>query len=184
MVDMIEATRTQPNASFRRVQGSVSIEQSAFASRIALRAKEDAVGPLSTALGLVLPTRPKTSSVSGLRSALWLGPDEWLVIDQSGGDLMAVCATVDAIHSSADISHRNTAFIVSGEDAADVLNAGCPQDLSLAAFPVGAVSRTLFGKAEVVIFRVTEDTFRLECWRSFAEYVGGLLGEAVSEVIF
>jgi sarcosine oxidase subunit gamma len=73
---------------------------------------------------------------------------------------------------------------VSGEDAADVLNAGCPQDLSLAAFPVGAVSRTLFGKAEVVIFRVTEDTFRLECWRSFAEYVGGLLGEAVSEVIF
>lgn len=184
MADMVEATRTQPNASFRRIHGSVSIEQAAFATRISLRAKSDAVAALSTALGLVLPVKPKTSSVSGLRSALWLGPDEWLVIDMSGGDLMAVCATADAMHSAVDISHRNTAFIVSGEDAADVLNAGCPQDLSLAAFPVGAVSRTLFGKAEVVLYRVTDDTFRLECWRSFAEYVGGLLREAASEVIF
>lgn len=184
MAETAVANRTVPNASFRRIQGGVSIEPAAFAARISLRAKADAVAALSSALGLVLPTKPKTSSVSGLRSALWLGPDEWLVIDQSGGDLMGVCASAGAMHSAVDISHRNTAFIISGDDAADVLNAGCPQDLSLAAFPVGAVSRTVFGKAEVVIFRVTEDTFRLECWRSFAEYVGGLLNEASAEVIF
>jgi hypothetical protein len=40
-------------------------------------------------------------------------------------------------------------------------SAGCPQDLSLETFPVGACSRTMFGKAEIVLFRTEEDTFRV-----------------------
>lgn len=84
-------------------------------------------------------------------------------------------------HSATDVSHRNVAMTVSGEGAEATLNAGCPQDFSLSAFPVGACSRTLFGKAEVVIFRVAEDTFRVECWRSFADYVFGLLEEGARD---
>ena len=39
------------------------------------------------------------------------------------------------------------------------VNAGCPQDLSLAAFPVGACSRTILGKVEIVLLRTAEDSF-------------------------
>ena len=72
---------------------------------------------------------------------------------------------------------------MSGAGAEAALNAGCPQDLSLASFPVGACSRTVFGKAEVVLLRTADDTFRVECWRSFATYVGGLLQEAAQDVM-
>ena len=35
---------------------------------------------VSKALGVKLPQKPKTSASDGGRTALWLGPDEWLVL--------------------------------------------------------------------------------------------------------
>ena len=65
--------------------------------------------------------------------------------------------------------------------AADVLSAGCPLDLDLDEFQVGMCTRTLFGKAEVVIWRTATSSFRLEVWRSFAAYVIGLLDAAIGD---
>ena len=59
-----------------------------------------------------------------------------------------------------------------------VLNSGCPQDLSLDAFHVGSCSRTILGKSEVVLFREAENRFRVECWRSFFDYVWKYLADA------
>lgn len=181
MADLVPATRTTILDGAQGGSAGVTIKMAAPAFRIALRAKPDAVEALSQALDIALPTRPKSSATSGLRSALWLGPDEWLVIDQGESDLMATLSNVSGLYSATDVSHRNTAVIVSGTNAATAINAGCPQDLSLETFPVGACSRTLLGKAEVVLLRVADDTFRVECWRSFAEYVFGLLDEGARD---
>ncbi len=151
------------------------------ASRISLRAKPDAVAGLSKALGVTLPVKPKTSAAKGDRVALWLGPDEWLVIDEAEGDLLADCAGVKALHSAVDVSHRNVAISVAGPNAEATLSGGCPQDLSLAVFPVGACSRTILGKVEIVVLRTAEDAFRVECWRSFADYVFGFLGDSARD---
>ena len=112
---------------------------------------------------------------------MWLGPDEWLVIDENGTDLVGLAASAGVLHSAANISHRNTAIIVSGPGAEATLAAGCPQDLSLQVFPVGACSRTLFGKAEVVLLRLDDETFRVEVWRSFSDYAFGLLAEGAED---
>jgi len=149
--------------------------------RISLRAPAASVGALSEALGLSLPLKPKTSASKGSRTALWLGPDEWLVIDDGAKDPLEACAGVEALHSAVGISHRNVAFSVNGPAAANTVNAGCPQDLSLAAFPIGACSRTILGKVEIVLLRTGEDAFRVECWRSFSDYVFTFLTEAARD---
>jgi sarcosine oxidase subunit gamma len=177
MADPVTTIRTLPLGGFHGGSASVTLKPAAPASRISLRAKGADIAKLSAALDLVLPEKPKTSASSGLRQALWLGPDEWLVIDQGASDLIEACVASQAIYSATDVSHRNTAIIIAGAGAEAALNTACPQDLSLTAFPVGACSRTVFGKAEVVLLRVTEDTFRVECWRSFSSYVAGLLQE-------
>ncbi|WP_336069171.1 sarcosine oxidase subunit gamma [Nitratireductor rhodophyticola] len=151
------------------------------ATRLSLRAPKTAVKSLSKTLGLDLPQRPKTSSAKDGRAALWLGPDEWLVIDENEADLLGACAGIRAFHSAVDVSHRNTAVLVSGSRAEAVLNAGCPQDLSPDAFPVGACSRTVFGKAEIILWRTEGDAFRVECWRSFSDYVFMLLEAAARD---
>jgi sarcosine oxidase subunit gamma len=177
------AMMRQPNDA--RIAGSAvaTVASAEFASRLTLRARPDAVAPLSKALGVKLPEKPKTSARSrnGMRTALWLGPDEWLVIDESGADLMAACAKVKQLHATVDVSHRNVALVVSGKGAETALKAGCPQNLSLELFPVGACSRTMLGKVEVVIVRTAEDAFRIEHWRSFSDYVFGFLEEAARD---
>jgi sarcosine oxidase subunit gamma len=151
------------------------------AERISLRAPQASLAALSKALGVTLPVKPKTSATKGGRTALWLGPDEWMIIDEVGNDPLADCAKVTALHSAVGISHRNVAISVSGPAAAVTVNAGCPQDLSLDAFPVGAASRTILGKSEIVLLRTAADSFRVECWRSFSDYVFTLLSEAASD---
>ncbi|MEP9387954.1 sarcosine oxidase subunit gamma [Mesorhizobium sp. KR9-304] len=151
------------------------------AHRISLRAPAASVAALSEALGLTLPQKPKASASEGSRSALWLGPDEWLVIDDGASDPLKACAGVEALHSAVGVSHRNVAISVTGPGAANIINAGCPQDLSLVAFPVGACSRTVLGKAEIVLMRTAEDAFRVECWRSFSDYVFTFLTDAAQD---
>lgn len=151
------------------------------AERISLRAPEASIAALSKALGVVLPQRPKTSAAKAGRTALWLGPDEWLVIDESGKDPLADCASISVLHSAVGISHRNVAISVTGPAAAATINAGCPQDLSLDVFPVGAASRTILGKVEIVLLRTAADAFRVECWRSFSDYVFTFLSEAARD---
>ncbi|MGX9573494.1 sarcosine oxidase subunit gamma [Mesorhizobium sp. f-mel] len=151
------------------------------AERISLRARDASVAALSKALGVTLPQKPKTSAAKAGRTALWLGPDEWLVIDEVGKDPLADCAEVTVLHSAVGISHRNVAISVTGPAAAATINSGCPQDLSLDAFPVGAASRTILGKVEIVLLRTASDAFRVECWRSFSDYVFTFLSEAARD---
>lgn len=151
------------------------------AERISLRAPAASIASLSKALGSTLPAKPKTSVSKAGRTALWLGPDEWLIIDEGGKSPIEDCAKVKALHSAVDISHRNVALAVTGPGAEATLNAGCPQDLSLSIFPVGAASRTVLGKVEIVLLRTAPDAFRVECWRSFSDYVFDLLSEAAHD---
>jgi sarcosine oxidase subunit gamma len=160
--------------------GKVTVAVLPPAERVGLRAPAASVAALSKALGVKLPQRPKSSASEGRRHVLWLGPDEWLVLDE-GGNPLADLAEVKALHSAADVSHRNVGIAASGAAVEATLSAGCPQDLTLSAFPVGACSRTLMGKVEIVLLRTAEDAFRVECWRSFSDYVFDFLDEAAKD---
>jgi sarcosine oxidase subunit gamma len=120
------------------------------------------------------------------RCAARLGPDEWLLI---GAPLDAETmsseigrALAGRVHALVGISHRDVAVEVAGPHAARILNAGCPLDLDPRVAPPGFATRTLLGKAEIVLFRLTDARgFRVECGRSFARYVLGFLLEAARD---
>ena len=175
------AQRTLPLAGVHGGSASVRLTPAQPAERISLRARAEDVAALSQALGVGLPTKPKMSASANGRTALWLGPDEWLVIDEGGASvadgLVAACAASGVVHSAVDVSHRNTAIVAEGSGAAAAINAGCPLDLSLKSFPVGACTRTIFGKIEIVLLRTGEEAFRVEVWRSFSDYAFSLLAE-------
>jgi sarcosine oxidase subunit gamma len=131
---------------------------------------------LGASLGLALPAR-LSSTVANDRALLWLGPDEWLLMVGTP-DLPAPPAEGEG--SVVDVSHRQIGLVADGPLAALVLASGCPLDLRLTAFPVGMVARTIFHKAEIVLWRQTETRFHIEVWRSFAPYVVSQAGEALA----
>jgi sarcosine oxidase subunit gamma len=167
-----------------RVAGA-SVRAAAPAARFVFRGRDAAVAAAGSALGMPLPLEPCRASQSVGRIALWLGPDEWLLIaPRSEGELVAsvLAKTLsDVPHALVDVSDRNAALIVSGPAVEDVLSAGCPLDLDQAAFPVGMCTRTLFAKAEIVLWRTAATEFRIEVARSFLPYVEGVLAVAVRD---
>lgn len=181
MADIQFAERTLPLSGRFGGSSVARLVVAEPATRLSIRAGEETLGVLSGALELDLPRKALTASGGDGRFAFWLGPDEWLVIDEFGEELLERLRHIDATFSAVDISHRNVAIMVDGPGASATLNIACPMDLRTTAFPVGKVARTVFGKAEIILHRKDENTFRVECWRSFASYVFGLLDEGAKD---
>ncbi len=163
--------------------GRVLVTPLPSATRFALRAKPEQMQAAGVAFGVALPTTACRAQASGTRAALWLGPDEWLLLAEAQAEaaIKAAFAAITAPLSLVEISHRNIAIELRGEGVTYALAAGCPLDLDLSAFPVGACTRTLFGKCEVVLWRSAPVTFRMEFWRSYADYVWALLAIACAD---
>lgn len=168
--------RSVPLVSF------VGLQPMPLLARFSLRGE---LAALAGALSIPI-SRSACRAVEGeLCAALWLGPDEQLLLapEQNGARLMqALQAGLASVpHSLVDVSHRQTGFEVSGLAARRLLNAGCPLDLADPAFPIGMCTRTLFEKSEIVLWRTAPDTFHIEVARSFAPYLTGLLAEVARE---
>jgi sarcosine oxidase subunit gamma len=152
------------------------------ATRFVLRGGEAAAGAACATLGLDPPAAINRAAGAPARGAARLGPDEWLLIaaGEDGATLAARlrAALAGAPHSLVEVSQRQDGLVLDGALAAIVLSSGCPLDLRAAAFPVGAATRTLFHKAEIVLWRTAAERFHLEIVRSFAPYVVGHLAEA------
>lgn len=175
------ATRDNPVSGMKFANSCVTLETAPPAARVSLRATARGATDYGKKIGIELPTKPGLSNSKSGLSALWIGPDEWLIIDEKNDVSKLIPTRKSAQISVTDISHRNVAFLLSGEGAANTLSSGAPRDLSLDAFPVGCTSRTILGKTEIVLLRTGKTSFRLECWRSFAPYVWELLCDGAKD---
>ena len=181
----LEATRHGPLEG-RALPANAQVMAVALApaSRWILRGGADAALAVAPAFGVEPRLGPLQSAYVGERAALWLAPDEWLLIaDDTPVELEAAMAAAlsGVFHSLVDVSHRQVGIDIEGPGAARGLAAGCPLDLDLPAFPVGMVVRTLFFKAEVTLWRRAAARFRLEALRSFSPYVAAALTQAARE---
>ena len=156
------------------------------ACRWVLRGDESVRSAAEAALGLPIPAQACRAGTSGERAALWLGPDEWLLIAPDGQEGLGARvgrALEGRPHSLVEVSHRQVGLLVHGNEATTLLASGCPLDLAEQAFPVGMCTRTVLAKAEVVLWRTGASEFRLEVWRSFAPYVARYLAESARGTI-
>lgn len=158
----------------------VTITERAPTTRIALRTADPA--GTGIALGTALPSRIGDRSAEGGRTALCLGPDEWLIeAPESERDaLLADLAKIPGPHSAVEVSDREITWSLEGPAVLTLLATGAPRDL--AAMPVGSGARTIFDTAQVVLVREAPDRFRLTVWRSFAPHVRALLALAEREL--
>jgi sarcosine oxidase subunit alpha len=168
-------------APVARPSDVVQLTVLAATTRLSVRAGSAAATAIGLALGVLLPSVPCRSIISRDRAALWLGPDEWLILaPESAFDLAAQAtrAIGEQAASIVDVSHRSQTLEITGPRAEWCLNGFCALDLDLHGFPVGMCTRTVFGKAEVVLWRIAPEVFHLDVARSFVPYVWGCLEEA------
>ncbi|HUG04097.1 MAG TPA: sarcosine oxidase subunit gamma family protein [Steroidobacteraceae bacterium] len=160
----------------------IELSQLAPATRFILQGGAAARAAAGEAFGVPLPESACRANARDGRAALWLGPDEHLLLGPADErDMLAAeleSALAGLAHSLVDVSHRQVAWLLSGAHASELFNTGCPLDLDVSEFPPGMCTRTLLGKAEIVVWRTGAEAFHLEVWRSFADYVLAWLREA------
>jgi sarcosine oxidase, subunit gamma len=179
MVDLSTALQQQTVAS------SPLLRQLPPVSRLVLRGGSSALAAAADALRLPRDETPCRAMHNEVIAALWLGPDERLLIGPADAAAEMTELLQQALtglpHSVVEISHAQVGLEVSGPGAADALNIGCPLDLDPASFPLDTCTRTVFAKAQIVLWRTAPDTFRVETARSFAPYVTKILALAARE---
>jgi sarcosine oxidase, subunit gamma len=131
------------------------------------------------ARALRLPREPNTVVAEGERHTLWLGPDEWLVVEP-GGDPAAIAAELEGCAegwvTTVDLSSNRVAF----DTTRDVLAGGCALDLHPRVFGPGRCAQTLLARAPVILEALPGGAFRVLARASFAAYVGAWLLDAAS----
>lgn len=167
-----------------------AIREVAFVSQLNLRG--NAADPAFAAavrgvLGRDLPVTANTWTSGNDCTALWLGPDEWLVVAPDGrnealhGALRAALKGVH--HSVTDVSANRTILEVSGEHARLVLAKGCPLDLHASALAAPQCAQSVLAKAQLILQCLdSRPTFRLFVRISFAPYVAEWLTDAAAEL--
>lgn len=149
------------------------------------------ISAVGRCLELVLPGEPVTSASRGGLTAIWLGPDAWL-ITCPGPDVPTYMASLrEALHgvhaAITDVSDGRVALRISGPSARATLAKGCPLDLHPGAFRAGMAAQSLLAKASVLIHLVedeaaaTSPAFDVYIGRSFAHYLFAWLEDAGRE---
>jgi sarcosine oxidase subunit gamma len=157
---------------------TVSLREVPFISQVNVRLQpqSDLAALAAEALGLALPALPNTTATGGLRTALWLGPDEWLVVGPDGDAPIVEASLRQALHaewrSVVDVSANRAVLELRGPWARLALARGCPLDLHPRQFGSASCAQSLLAKAQVILWqRDDQPTYWIFARASFAVYV-------------
>jgi sarcosine oxidase, subunit gamma len=172
----------------------VQLGEIAFPGQIGLRldASDEAIlKAAQTALGFPLPVEANAATNKGATTALWLGPDEWLVLtpDAKADTLQLALKKALQDHHAAvfDVSDSRVVLSLGGENARDVLKKGCGLDLHPRSFGPGQCAQSTLALAHVLIHQTAINkktgaaTYHVIVHRSFAEYMWAWLEDAAGE---
>jgi sarcosine oxidase, subunit gamma len=148
-----------------------------LASQVSLRVDPDS----ARAAGLPLPRTPNTWTGNGPREALWLGPDEWLVVSDVDPAEEVVAGLQRSLagrhHSALDVSANRVVIELRGPRRLELLEAGCGLDLHPRSWREGMCAQTLLANL-VVLLQERHDATRIFLRPSFAHHLVAWLERA------
>ncbi|WP_084144618.1 sarcosine oxidase subunit gamma [Amycolatopsis jejuensis] len=156
---------------------AVLAEERPFLSQLNLRVRAGHE-VVADVLGVPLP-EPCTFA-AGAGDVLWLGPDEYLVIDAPEGTEAALREAV-AVGAVTDVSAQRTAVHLAGPAARDVLAHGCAIDLHPSVSPPGTCVQTLFARTGIILMVREAGEYTVLVRQSFAPYFAAWLADAAVE---
>lgn len=166
------------------------VRERRFATQLNLRVHPDsaAAARIGTVLGYPLPTATCTSAGGGGTEALWLGPDEWLILadPRREAELGAALrkAGEDEFVAVTDVSAQRCVLEAGGDALPELLARGCAIDFHPSVTPVGACVQTLLAQtgATIVVKAPGAVEVLLLVRTSFADYLVDWLEDACLEL--
>ena len=182
------ASRSQRFAAASADADRFSVHEVPFLAQINLRGDAADAGfraAVANTLGLEPPATANSWTGVGERHALWLGPDEFLIVGREDPVTLErhLREALRGRHSSmVDVSASRTTLELGGSEARLVLAKGAPLDLHALSFAPPAVAQSQVARAQVILQCLdARPTFRLFVRSSFAAYLADWLLDAAAE---
>lgn len=172
--------------------GSIRLAEHRFAGKLVLRGRHREVnGPCEGVLGFALPaSSPQTAAGDGV-TALWMSPDEWLLVTAPDGEEALEQQLAGALtglhHQLAAVTDYYTVIRLAGIASRPILMKLTMLDLHPRAFRAGEVRGTMMTHCQALIYQAAADdaeagpTFDIFVRWSMADYLWCLLAEAGRE---
>ncbi|MDN5656617.1 sarcosine oxidase subunit gamma [Brevibacterium sandarakinum] len=197
--EALDALRVSPGAHLAEEMATatkaggdaVGLRERAFAVQLGLRATPGTASAqaLESALGITLPKQigEVTGDEAGLY-ALWLGPDEFLVVDvarrQRPGETLIAEASLEGLPGQAvDLSANRTILELTGSKAREVLEKSVRTDLHPRVFGVGTAISTQLGPVPVIVHHSAKFEYRIYPRASFADFTVRWLLDGMAEFL-
>ncbi|MGJ3191827.1 sarcosine oxidase subunit gamma [Paenarthrobacter nitroguajacolicus] len=176
------------------VPGTVTLTEIPYQAMVGIRVdrtSDAAARVASVTGGLPAACGEVTGAVSDKDSVntLWLGPTEFLVVapeeahDSLGGTLVSdlLAALGNDAGQVVDLSANRTTFELSGSHARAVLEKTCALDLHPRVFKAGTAVSTELAHIPVMLWKTSDESYRIFPRASFADFLGRWLLDAMRE---
>jgi len=157
-----------PLADRRADLASIGATEVPFLAQVSLRLDPTNADPLP----FELPLEPNTWTSTPSKDALWLGPDEWLLVGAADAALDIIAEVRAALGESApfsavDTSANRVAIDIAAEATDELLPFVCGLDLDARAWRHGLCVQTLVARVPAIL-QHRGDTIRVFLRPSFA----------------
>jgi sarcosine oxidase subunit gamma len=143
-------------------------------------------------LDMILPTEANTSSSSSKLTAIWLSPDEWMVVSNeliekntNSYDLEeSLYNSISKTNLGAviDVTDQFVMLELKGSKIYELFSSGSPYNFNDFREKKGSTTQTLLNNIDVIIHNKSENLVNLFVRRSFSEHLFSWINDSASRL--
>jgi sarcosine oxidase subunit gamma len=169
----------------RVAAGAVSVRDAGLQGMVTLRGHlGEIAGAVREVAGVEVP-EVNRFAMNGDRGAVWMSPDELLLLmpyAEAGAAVAALDTALAGVHHLAvDVSDARAVMVLDGAGAREVLGKLTPADLTPSVMGPGQVRRSRIGQVAAAFWCVAEDRWTVVCFRSVGDYAFKLLSQSAAD---
>ena len=174
-------------------QENVSVKEISPIMKINLRGKKrEFLTSVGKNLNMILPTEANTSSMSDKLTAIWLSPDEWMIVsneivnkDTNKYELYEMLfnsISKTNLGAVIDITDQFVQLELKGENIYEIFSAGSPFNFNEFKEKKGSTTQTVLNHVDVILHHKDKNIVNLFVRRSFAEHLWSWIEDCSSRL--
>ena len=154
--------------------------------------KREFISAVGKSLNILLPTESNTSTQSDKLTALWLSPDEWMILSNKPGDkstnnyeterLLNNNISKLNIGAVTDVTDQFVMISLKGNKIYELFQCGSPFNFNDFRNKKGAVTQTILAKIDIIVYNQEKNSVNLLVRRSFSEHLFSWMNDAASRL--
>ena len=170
-----------------------SMKEKTPVGKINLRGKKrEFLTNIGKNLNMILPTEANTSTTSDKLTAIWLSPDEWMIVSNELAskdinkyelyEMLFNSISKTNLGAVIDVTDQFVQLELKGKNIYEIFSAGCPFNFNEFQEKKGSTTQTVLNHVDVILHHKDKNIVNLFVRRSFAEHLCSWIEDSASRL--